>query len=231
MNPFLYNISMQRWEYFLTLTFTSRDAAGKPVKVPSEPERRKMLFAFLRRAAEGNKRDGSTGKRLDCIKWEEFLWVVREERGEFGGRYHFHALLAGFPPSRINNVERFSLRSIWNDVGGGYADVRAFDAKLRGASYVLKGLEGWSRRNANAFEAARFNEENDRELIVSKSALVKWARRTAGRAPKTLGTQPGIPAVSLSARKRVPLNELETSAGMRWAMSANMHPAGVSRLF
>lgn len=215
----------------MTLTFKSRDAAGNLVKVPSSPDRQKMLFAFLRRAAEGNKRDGQTGKRLDCIHWDSFLWVSREEQGENGGRYHFHILLAGYPPARINHVERFSLRSIWQEVGGGHADVRAFDANLRGAAYVLKGLQGWSRKNANAFEASRFNQEN-RELIVSKACVREWTRRTESRARKTLGSHPEISAVTLSARRtRAPLNELETQAGMRWQMSRNMHPAGVSRLF
>ncbi len=231
MNPFLYNISMQRWEWFLTLTFRSRDASGNAVKVPNAIDRQKMLFAFLRRASEGNKRDKQTGKRADCIRWDEFLWVSRLEQGELNGRQHFHVLLAGFPPSRINHVERFSLRSIWEEVGGGFADVRAFDSHLRGAQYVLKGLQGWSQRNANAYEARRFNEEN-RELIVAKAALEKWGRRTAQRAHKTLGTHPASAAVSLLARRpRAPLNELETTAEMRWRMSANMHPAGVSRLF
>jgi hypothetical protein len=230
MNPHLYNISLQSWEWFTTLTFDSRDEKGRAVRVPDQIARRRMVHAFLRRVAEGNMRDKETGKRIHVIHPVDFLWVVREERGEKGGRYHFHALLAGFPRERRNRVEEFSLRSIWQEVGGGFADVRTFDAQLRGVRYVLKGLTEWSRNNANAFEAGRFNEEGDRTLILADACLVKWGRRMAQGASR--GAQSGRPAVPLSARRtRAPLNELETQAGLRWKMSVNMHPAGVSRLF
>lgn len=229
MNPHLYNISLQSWEWFVTLTFASRDEAGNAVKVPDQHARQRMVFAFLRRAAEGNKRDKTTGRRVSVIPFKVFLWVVREERGERNGRYHFHILLAGFPQDRRNKSEQFSLRSIWQEVGGGFADVRTFDTGLRGVRYVLKGLEEWSRSNANAYEAGRFNEDGNRTLIVANACLEKWGRRTEQRASR--GTQPESSAVSLSARKRAPLNELETQAAMRWRMSANHHPAGVSNLF
>lgn len=231
MNPLLYQISMQRWEYFLTLTYRSRDDSGNLLKVPDQKERSKLLLAFLRRAAEGNKRDRKTGNRLDTVPFSHFLWVAREERGEIGGRYHFHILLAGFPPSRINQVERFSLKSIWTSLGGGHADCRAFDSRLSGAQYVLKGLEGWSQRNANSFEMRRFNEEEDRSLIVAKACAEKWARRTKQRASE--GSHSGIPAVTLSASRKTgsrnrakdSFEDLENRIRQNWL---NHHPAGLS---
>ena len=217
---------------FVTLTFTSRDASGNLVNVPGPMERKRMLFAFLRRAAEGNKRDKKTNRRLDCVPWDSFFWVVREERGETGGRYHFHALLAGLPPSRRNNVERFSLKAIWSEVGGGFADVRSFDARLPGAAYVLKGLESWSHLNANAYELRRFDEDHlaDRTLIVANACVRKWALRTKQRASG--GTQSESSAVSLSARRKSgatrtkeTLEELESRIRKNWL---NHHPAGIS---
>lgn len=233
MNPVVFNLSLHRWQLFLTLTFDSHDRkTGAAKRVPKEADRRKMLFAFLHEAREGLKRSKETGRRIEVIPWDELMWVAREERGELNGRHHFHILLDGIPSTRMNHTERFVLKAIWNSLGGGFADVRMFDTRLSGVRYVLKGLEGWSQRNANSYEIRKFDEgHEDRTLIVAKACLEKWGRRTKQRASER--TQPDISAVSLLAgrkpgahkRAKETPEELEARIRSSWL---NAHPAGVS---
>ena len=247
MQPLLYIISLHRWQLFVTLTFKSREEFesvrvakdgtetrktwSRPVKVPGVHERRKMLFAFLRESAKGLKRDRS-GQRVDSVPFHALHWVAREETGELNGRYHFHLLLSGLPPSRCNTVERFAQKSIWQGVGGGFADVRAFDAQLAGAAYVLKGLEQWSRSQANAYEVGKFKEEEGRALIVSNALCDKWRKEFADRTrAKTAGTRSAvITGVSPVGSREAALRRAKevTEAELRKSYGLNWHPAGIS---
>jgi len=232
MHPITFNLSMQRWQFFVTLTFTSKDAAGNAVKVPDKGDRQRMLFAFLRDVARGYKRDNATGKRIDCVRWESLFWVVREERGELNGRHHFHILLDGLPPSRCNQVERFALKALWSKCGGGFADVRSFDTRLSGVRYVLKGLEGWIQRNANAYELKRFTEDHeDRMLILADSCVRKWARnRAIPRASE--GAYPDDSALRSVGQRELAIQlakeTTRNAISQRGSWGMNMHPAGVS---
>lgn len=224
MNPVTYNISLARWQLFLTLTYASKNEEGQALKVPNSTERQRMLFAFLRDAARGAKRDGASGKRIDCVRWNSFFWVAREERGELNGRHHFHILLDGLPSSRLNRTEHFALKALWTSLGGGFADVRIFDTRLSGVRYVLKGLEGWSKVNANAYEASKFTDDHEgRQLILADSFVRKWAaRRATPRASE--GAYPVSTALrSVGGRESAIQRAKETT----W-LALNMHPAGVS---
>lgn len=231
MNPITFNLSLQRWQLFVTLTFRSKDESGNVMKVPNEAARQSMLFAFLRSAAKGQKRDGASGKRIDCFPWSSFFWVAREERGELNGRHHFHILLDGLPPGRLNTVERFALKALWDSVGGGFSDVRSFDTRLPGVRYVLKGLEGWSQKNANAYEAKKFTDDHEgRRLILAESCVSKWARvRSNPRASG--GAYPSNEALrSVGLRERAIKQAKETVARHlgQGLFVLNQHPAGVS---
>lgn len=234
MQPLSYLISSHRWQLFVTLTFNSRDERGRPVKVPGVGARRKMLFAFLRETAKGLKRD-RTGRRTDSIPFHALSWVAREETGELNGRYHFHLLLSGLPPGRLNTTERFVIKSIWTGVGGGHSDVRVFDTQLAGVNYVLKGLEQWSRAQANAYEVGKFREVPgvDRELIVSNACLEKWRQgfaertraTTAGtRSAVNTGVSPVGPGNGTAKRAKETPEEVARRRYERFGS----HPAGVS---
>jgi len=235
MQPTAYMLSLFRWQYFVTLTFASADTGGRPIEVPSCGRRRKMLFAFCREVAKGLKRDGG-GKRIDSIPFSALSWVAREERGEQGGRYHFHLLLKGLPPERENTVERFAIKSIWSGLGGGFSDVRVFDTQLAGVNYVLKGLEQWSRQAANAYEMGRFVENDgvDRELIVSNACLERWRQEFADMTrATTAGTRSavitGVSPVDRETWKPARATETpEEAMDRRRYGRLNMHPAGVS---
>lgn len=229
MHPVAYNASLHRWQLFITLTFRSKDGSGNAVKVPKADERQKMLFAFLRRVALGLKRSHKGGNRIEVIPFGALLWVAREERGELNGRHHFHILLDGLPPSRLNTSERFAIKAIWSGLGGGHSDVRMFDTRLPGVEYVMKGLAGWRQANANSYELRKFDDSHeDKSLILANSCVKKWARlRIQGG---TEGTQSLIRAVSPVGRREAAMQRAkETTADhLRASYGLNMHPAGVS---
>lgn len=232
MHPVAFHASLHKWHLFVTLTFRSRDERGNALNVPREVERTKMLYAFLRQAAKGRKKD-KAGRAIERVPFRFLRFIAREEKGERGGRYHWHILLEGLPPSRLNHAERFVLKSIWNDVGGGFADVRSYDSRLPGVSYVLKGLEGWSQSHANAYEMGKFSDDHeDRRLILSGSCIRQWgvsardARASGGTRNRLVSS--GVRSVGLRKRalkraKAIPARDLREGIN-----ALNMHPAGLS---
>jgi len=231
MDGIAYNASLHPWAFFVTLTYASKDKSGNPRKVPNLRERRAMLFAFLREASKGRKRN-KHGTRIESVPFPCLLWLAREERGELGGRYHFHILLSGLPSTRTNRTECFALKSIWTGLGGGFADVRLFDTGLPGVSYVMKGLAEWSKVHANAYELSKFTEdEKDRMLILSDSCVRKWgaeskSTRALGNSRSTVITG-ARPLVPLSRKGRKWTKE-DLEAALRGSYGLGMHPAGPS---
>lgn len=232
MHPVAFQASLHRWDLFVTLTYSSRDKRGRPLKVPTEVERTRMLFAFLRQVAKGRKTDRS-GHAIERVPFRFVRWIAREERGESGGRYHWHILLEGLPPSRINRTECFVIKTIWNDCGGGFCDCRAYDTRLPGVSYVLKGLEGWSQRHANAYEMRKFGaDQEDRRLILSDSCCRQWAQ-SSGYEGASGGTRnrKACGVRSVGGRKAAARRIKETpeeQVTRAYHNALNMHPAGVS---
>ncbi|WP_050028240.1 hypothetical protein [Verrucomicrobium sp. BvORR034] len=229
MSPDVYNLSLETWQYFVTLTYRSEDGEKNHVSVPKVDGRRHMLFAFLREVAKGLKKNGE-GKRIDKVHFSKLLWAAREERGEFKGRYHFHILISGLPPGRMNQTERFTIKEIWKRCGGGHSDVRIFDTRLSGVQYVLKGLEEWSRSRANAYEMRKFEESDyGREVILANACVEKWARGSVKPRP-TEGTEnTDTSGLSLSGRRKAAADRTKQAPayeGGLWVPS--MHPAGTS---
>ncbi len=225
MSPDLWHLSLHRWQMFCTLTFRSRNEQGQSVKVPNADCRRKMLFAFLRECAKGEKRDRN-GKRISSIPFRKLLWAAREERGERKGRYHFHILLSGLPPERVNVTETFVQKSIWAGVCGGHSDFRMFDSRLPGVQYVLKGLEQWSQRHANAYEVGKYCADEDRTLILADAYVSKWAQESGKPGASGSSRSTVITGVRPSAILRG--GNHRTTETPRGLYVLNMHPAGVS---
>ncbi|QIF02782.1 hypothetical protein [Roseimicrobium sp. ORNL1] len=230
MSPDVYTLSLETWQYFVTLTYRSEDGEKNRVTVPKEDDRRKMLFAFLR-SILSTKRDKKTGHAIDKVHWKGLLWAAREERGELNGRYHFHILVSGFPPGRVNAVQRFAMRAMASRVGFGHSDVRVFDASLSGVQYVLKGLDEWSRRHANAHEMCKFDgrDGTDREVILADAFVKKWADVRRKPKPSEGSGKPDISAQTLVHRRELVAQKTkETPAYHGGLYAPNMHPAGVS---
>jgi len=143
-----------------------------------------MLFQFWRKVAK------SYG-----VPFHLLPAAAREERGEKGGRFHFHSLLGGLHhvagrgviPSPNPISDNFRIDKIWSKgcgKSGGMADCRAYDARLSGAEYIMKGLDGFDYSNlqANAYEAGKFNEDEEgRELILTPAMWRYIALRSRNR--------------------------------------------------
>jgi hypothetical protein len=232
MSPDVYTLSLETWQYFVTLTYRSEDGEKNRVSVPGSDERRKMLFSFLR-SILATKRDKKTGHAIDKVHWSRLIWAAREERGELKGRYHFHLLVSGFPPGRVNAVQRFAMKAMASRAGFGHSDVRAFDPTLSGVKYVLKGLDEWSRRSANAYEMGKFDSrfDSDREVILADAFVKKWAdvRRKPEPVKGTGMTDFSAPSLFVRrTRTAKATRELPAYAGGLYQV--NMHPAGISRV-
>lgn len=239
MNPLSYHASLHHWQFFVTLTYGHDGVGGK---VPVELVRKKMLFAFLRQVCLGRYKT-KQGERLHRSRWHDLLFLAREEQGEIGGRYHFHLLLGGLPPARHNASEANVMISIWKECGGGIADVRMYDARLDGVSYVLKGLEQWSFEGANSYEVAKFDSQGTAMPILSDSCVKVWSKalRKWGTRAKEVEASSGTGAAvitgpSLSARRKLGKRNhrrAETQASLQSRIRSNWlghHPAGVSVL-
>jgi len=136
-----------RWQLFATLTF--RPGLESRVAIC-----KRLLFAWLRSSAS------FTGgfKRL--------VWVVRAERGELGGRFHLHVLLAGLP---IETKQRgclswsFFCIAEWKRLTGSRVTVQPFDPSLSGVQYVLKGMGAGA-----SYEMRKFHLQSC-DLMLSES--------------------------------------------------------------
>lgn len=233
MDGIAFHASLNPWQFFVTLTYRSKDECGNEKRVPSYAERRKMLFAFLREASKGIKTDRQ-GSRIESVPFPALLWLAREERGDARGRYHFHILLDGLPPTRHNLSEANALKAIWRGVGGGHADCRLYDTRVRGVQYVMKGLEQYSLAHANAYEMQKLGqEEKDRMLILADACQRKWGEQTTKLRASLAGCSTVITGVRSSAvrksgnrqQTKETLQELENRIRSAWL---NHHPAGIS---
>lgn len=162
------------WQIFGTLTFKSERL--------SFARRQRMWFAEVR-----------TLSRWHHVHFSKLDWVLRIEQGEATGRTHFHCLIGGLPKTAVSGGVRFqredgswdvgnrtthSLEAKWARMGLDPADKQnrisrfsLYDARLNGASYLVKclGVEN-SRLGKDIYESAKFAWE-DRQLILSDSLL------------------------------------------------------------
>ena len=174
-NPIAYALSKVAWGYFGTLTYSGL----KPEYV-----RKSMTMAFFYEIA-----------RMQKVRPRELVWVLREERGEIGGRLHHHFLLQE-TKDKTSLSMCFMLDATWKKIGGGMTAMRQYDRQLTGADYVTKCLSG-----ANAYEMGKFNDSvcqlTYSHRLVSILKRMRQDARTMSRADcakslKTMG-QVGVP--------------------------------------
>jgi hypothetical protein len=137
--PELLVLSKIDWQLFATLTFKSE-------RLP-ERIRLSLFFALVREfCAEFD------------LKFRYLLWCLRQERGEVGGRRHFHFLVAGVRGALVNPTTCFWLMDKWEKLGGGMARIHVFDSRLNAGSYILKrcGFSSNAVSLGDAYESAKF---------------------------------------------------------------------------
>ena len=79
-NPELHALAAVNWQYFCSFSFRSEKHCAR-----FGPQ---MFVALVR-----------TQARSFGVHFSEILWCLRRERGESTARWHFHAVIAGLPPS------------------------------------------------------------------------------------------------------------------------------------
>jgi hypothetical protein len=167
-SPELWALRREEWQMFATLTFADRKAPGitwsgaVPQKVVMSCS---PAFNWLRRAA-----------RVLSVYWEDFLWALRLEPGELGGRLHYHAIIGGLPPR--HNLRRASgiLETLWrHQLGYGIAEVEEWDG--RDAVGYLAGEEAlgdWNAFEAQGYELRKFGAPD--RLILGNAFVEKWRK-------------------------------------------------------
>jgi hypothetical protein len=161
-NPELFSLSLVQWQLFCTFTF-------KQSKL-SEKVRLAMFFALARTQANNFG-----------LHFKRMMWVLRRERGEATGRYHFHALFAGLPPHVVNSGTCLATMKIWERIGGGFARVTEYNSQLDGVDYILKrgdeAVLSLARRWAgDYYELTKFGSNCD--LMLSESLCAHLVQRT-----------------------------------------------------
>jgi hypothetical protein len=172
MSPAAYHAQQEPWRFFCTLTF-----AGK---LPAPALAVALQMRWLERSAKLLRTD------LD-----QLAWLSREELGETNGRLHLHVLLGELSDAdRVNSRTCLALMAKWETVTegrlglAGMARVRVFEPNLRGANYVLKGLDevgDWCLRGANVYEVRKFDGSIGRTVRLARHVLVRWGREKGNK--------------------------------------------------
>lgn len=115
-NPELLSLSRIEWQFFCTFTFKSERL--------TDAIRLSIFFAMLR-----------TQARNFGVHFKHLVWGLRRESGESTGRLHFHALIAGLPPSGRTVPTCFATMRLWERLGGGFAKVTVYNPTLDGVDY------------------------------------------------------------------------------------------------
>ena len=162
MNPEIYALSLIEWQFFATLTFKSERMA--------EAVRIKMFFALMRKQPDHFR-----------VHFKQTIWCLRREAGEATGRWHFHALIAGFPEHACTLATCFAWMRIWEGLNGGMARVSLYSPLLDGVGYVLKGCDAEYRRaGGDYYETQKFGKHCD--VMLSESIFrVLEGRRQIGK--------------------------------------------------
>ena len=176
MNPELHSLAKLDWQLFVTLTF-------KQEKLP-EHVRRSMFFAWLRSGADFFR-----------VHFKKMVWVLRLEAGERTGRLHYHAVIAGLPPSAVQTATCFALMRTWKHKGGGHARITVYNPSLDGLDYLTKGIEERAsllaaRYAGDYYELTKFGGSCDVTLSESCIAILQ-SRRTYRKDTLSTTTQSG----------------------------------------
>jgi len=180
--PEVHVMARVNWQLFGTLTF-------KSVRESLFVRSQKMWFAEVR-----------TLSRWYHVHFPDLLWVLRIEQGEATGRTHFHCLIGGLPEAAVaggvtfrredgsldvGNRTTHALEAKWARMGVHPADKQnrisrfsLYDARLNGASYLVKclGVDD-GRLGKDIYESSKFGWD-DRQLILSDSLLLIGERNT-----------------------------------------------------
>jgi hypothetical protein len=120
-NPELHALAAVNWQYFCSFSFKNEKQCARFGL--------QMFVALVRIQA-----------RSFGVHFKKILWCLRRERGESTGRWHFHAVIAGLPPS-AGPRNCLALMSQWETLGGGMARASVYNSSLNGLDYILKGGE------------------------------------------------------------------------------------------
>src|ERR1041384_3838614 len=120
-------ISELEWQLFGTFTFKR--------ECPSEIAF-KMWMGWVRLSA-----------KFSAVHFRKVLWALRCERGEIGGRFHFHALIGGYPTWCLNRSFNFACMHAWSEQGGGHSRIWRYNPSLDGVGYILKHLRDFTSKH------------------------------------------------------------------------------------
>ena len=168
----LYHIQDVPWTWFGTFTFGLRKrpdlkAPGRFLVSTSKPPikavRYSMFFQWLRKFEK-------------TIKAKETIYLLRHELGEMGSRPHFHFLMV--VPGTANSVtNRFKQMAAWEQLGGGFARIRAISNQNLATvflDYTTKPAsrrEGFSSTGADKYESSKFEQSDFQDLKLSPALL------------------------------------------------------------
>lgn len=151
MNPpgsaFQFPLAFIPWQIFGNVTFAT---------VPRPRVRWGQMWRHLR------ERIRATG-----LPYQRAFIAVRHERGEQGGRPHFHYLLGGLPFFVNLKSWSFQSRHAWKTLTGAMSVVTPYDHAQPGVAYVLKGLNLLGT-GGQQYELGKFGWQ-DNELMLSES--------------------------------------------------------------
>lgn len=143
---FAFALARLHWDVFGTLTFCGR--------VPRPHVAYGHAWRHIRYAC-----------RLSGSRYSRLLVALRGERGELGGRFHFHYLLGGLKATNVTTLCHRLERAWTRQTGARSVSVRPYDHALAGVPYILKCLGG-----ANAYELSKFGSA-ETEVTLSASCV------------------------------------------------------------
>ncbi len=132
LDNYAWTLARIRWDVFGTLTFSGR--------VPSCKRAYGHAWQHLRRAA-----------RVVQRPYSRLLIVLRAERGELNGRFHFHYLLGGTLTRNAITLAH-QLQHHWFGQAWAISKCRPYDPARAGVAYVTKCLSG-----ADDYELRKFS--------------------------------------------------------------------------
>jgi hypothetical protein len=174
-----WQLKLIRWDFFATLTWDD-------IESTTVSSRRNQVARWMDKWCA----------RVCGLKSQHIAWVTRWERGELGDRPHCHLLISRVPIRHISLTTCFRLKGMWEHkypcacenghtecCGIGIAQVRLYDPRAGGESYMAKGkfTSEWAQ-GANAYELRKFNSNDLDALYISRRAAEEMVQaRTVAR--------------------------------------------------
>lgn len=159
VTPLAYHLQKVPFGLYVTLTFGTNWTSSK---TRNKVER---LYSWLRFIYGHHCSDRTLSDKE---------WLVAEELGEVGERYHVH-LLIGSLPKRPTKTDCFAMAWLWKDqLKGGYAKIRPYNPSLNGVGYVLKSLSLTDLRSISS-ESGRIRVETLAGAEVGRSTTYAGA--------------------------------------------------------